>query len=97
VPRLVSRPDADADVEATFDWYEGELAGLGQQFLNELQVTYDRIAAGPAKYQRVANEVRRALLRRFPYAVYFAVDGEDVVVLAVLHAARDPFEWQRRV
>jgi plasmid stabilization system protein ParE len=97
VPRLVSRPDADADVEAAFDWYEGEFSGLGQQFLNELRLTYDRITAGPAKYQRVANEIRRALLRRFPYAVYFTVDGEDVVVLAVLHAARDPSEWQRRV
>ena len=95
--RLVSRPDADADVEATFEWYEGELPGLGHQFLKELQLTYDRIAVGPEKYQRVASEIRRALLRRFPYAVYFAIEGDDIVVLAVLHAARDPAEWQRRV
>ena len=46
---------------------------------------------------RVATEARRALLRRFPYAVYFTVDREELVVLAVLHVARDPSEWQRRV
>ena len=97
MPRLVSRPDADADVEAAFDWYEGELSGLGQQFLDELLLTYERIAAGPLRYQLVAGEVRRSLLRRFPYAVYFIVEAEAVVVLAVLHASRDPAEWQRRV
>jgi plasmid stabilization system protein ParE len=47
-------------------------------------------------YQDLRLGIRRALLRRFPYAVYFAVDGDVVVVIAVLHASRDPAEWQRR-
>jgi plasmid stabilization system protein ParE len=96
VSRLVGRPAADADVEATFGWYEGQAPGLGQKFLNELSATYDRIRLGPEKYQRVATEVRRAMARRFPYAVYFGIEGDEVVVLAVLHAARDPVECQRR-
>jgi plasmid stabilization system protein ParE len=39
---------------------------------------------------------RRALLKRFPYAVYFAVDNEIIVVLAVFHTSRDPESWRRR-
>jgi len=94
--RLVSAPRADLDVEAAFAWYENERADLGLEFLDELRATYNRIADGPLKYQLTRSGIRRALLRRFPYAVYFAVEGDVLVVLAVLHASRDPAEWQRR-
>ena len=94
--RLVSEPQADREIEAAFQWYEKERAGLGLEFLEELRSTYDRIVEGPLKYQHLRSDIRRALLRRFPYAVYFAVEQSKIVVLAVLHASRDPAEWQRR-
>jgi plasmid stabilization system protein ParE len=94
--RLVAEPRADLDVAATFDWYEKEQAGLGQEFLDEIRASYDRIADGPFAYQYLRSGIRRALVRRFPYAMYFAVEGDVVVVLAVLHVSRDPAEWQRR-
>lgn len=94
--RLVSEPSVDLDVEAAFDWYENERPGLGVEFLDELRAAYNRIADGPLKYQELRGGIRRALLRRFPCAVYFAVEAEFVVVVAVLHASRNPAEWQRR-
>jgi plasmid stabilization system protein ParE len=48
-------------------------------------------------YQDLRSGIRRALTRRFPYAVYFSIEGETVVVVAVLSTARDPEEWQRRI
>ena len=94
--RLVAESRADVDVAATFDWYEKEQAGLGSEFLDELRATYDRLADGPLAYQDLRLGIRRALVRRFPYAVYFAVEGDVIVVLAVLHVSRHPAEWQRR-
>ena len=94
--RLVSEPRVDLDVAAAFEWYENERAGLGHEFLDELRATYDRVADGPLKYQHLRSGIRRALVRRFPYGVYFAVEDDVIVVLAVLHASRDPAEWQRR-
>ena len=94
--RLVAEPRADLDVAAAFAWYENEEAGLGQEFLDELRAAYERIVQGPLGYQDLRSGIRRALLRRFPYAVYFAIEGDVIVVLAVLHAGRDPAEWQRR-
>lgn len=94
--RLVSEPQADLDIEAAFQWYEKEQPGLGFEFLGELRATYSRIVEGPLKYRHLRSGVRRALLRRFPYAVYFAVEPTVIVVLAVLHVSRDPAEWQRR-
>ena len=94
--RLLAEPQVDLDVAATFDWYEHEHAGLGLEFLNELRATYDRIGDGPLRYEELRSGIRRALVRRFPYAVYFAVESDVIVVLAVLHVGRDPAEWQRR-
>lgn len=93
--RLVAEPRVDLDVAAACQWYEYEEPGLGLEFLDQLRATYDRIAAGPLQYQDLRSGIRRALLRRFPYAVYFAVEGDLVIVLAVLHASRDPANWQR--
>lgn len=94
--RLTADSRAALDIEAAFDWYENEQAGLGDEFLDELRATYDRIANGPLAYQDLRSGIRRALLRRFPYSVYFAVESDVVVILAVLHVAREPAEWQRR-
>jgi toxin ParE1/3/4 len=94
--RLIAESAADHDVVAAFDWYEGEKPGLGSEFLDELAVTYERIQDGPLRYEDLRGGIRRALLRRFPYAVYFAVERDLVVVVAVLHGTRDPAEWQRR-
>jgi toxin ParE1/3/4 len=94
---LISEPGADLDVESAFDWYEGERPGLGLEYLDELHAVYSRIADGPLRYQHLQSGIRRALLKRFPYAVYFAIEQDVVVVVAVLHASRDPAEWQRRL
>lgn len=94
--RLVAQLAADRDIEGAFAWYQGERAGLGLEFLDELRAAYERIAEGPLKYRELRSGIRRALLRHFPYAVYFAVEQDIVVILAVLHAHRDPVEWQKR-
>jgi len=94
--RLIAEPEADADIEAVFAWYEREEPGLGLEFLDELRAAYGRIVDGPLKYRDLRAGIRRALLRRFPYVVYFVVEESTIVVLAVLHAQRDPATWQRR-
>jgi toxin ParE1/3/4 len=94
--RLIADPRADLDVEAAFEWYENEQPGVGFELLDELRAAYNSVANGPFKYQVLRSQIRRALLRRFPFAVYFVIDGHVIVVLAVLHASRDPAEWQLR-
>ena len=93
---IEAEPAVDADVEAAFDWYESEEAGLGFEFLEELHAAYQRVLDHPFGYQDLRSGIRRALTHRFPYAIYFSVEGEAVVIVAVLSTARDPAEWQRR-
>lgn len=93
--RIDFRPQAEAEAVETRDWYEGRRRGLGGEFRAALEDTIDRIASNPLMYPMVHGETRRAILERFPYAVYFRLAGEEIVVLAV-HGRQSPRRWQLR-
>lgn len=95
--RLVIQPQAEMDVADAVVWYEDQGAGLGNQLLDEIESVMERVAHSPFQFPQIRNEVRRALLRRFPYSVYFRVSDETVDIIAVLHQHRDPKTWQKRI
>ncbi len=97
MPRVTVRPEAELDALEAATWYEGERVGLGAQFLGELRATFLRIDEGPLRFPAVFREVRRAILHRFPFGVFFVVDAERAVVLAITHLRRHPNTWQTRV
>lgn len=69
--------------------------GLGEEFLGAVDASFDTIEKVPEMFARVDGEVRRALVSRFPYAVFYRIERKRIVVLAVLHTARDPSLWPR--
>lgn len=78
-----------------FDWYEEQRSGLGEEFLSVVQATFKSIETCPELFAFVAGEIRRAVMSRFPFAVFYVVETHRVVVLRVLHTARDPRVWPR--
>jgi plasmid stabilization system protein ParE len=95
--RLVIQPQAEMDVADAVVWYEDQGAGLGNRLLDEIESVMERVAHSPFQFPQIRNQVRRALLRRFPYSVYFRVSDETVDIIAVLHQHRDPKTWQKRI
>ena len=95
-PSLVFRPQAEAELLEARGWYEPQRAGLGQTFTETVDQALASIVADPLAHPRVHGETRRALLRRFPYAVYFRVMTDEIVVLAVMHGRRRPQRWRVR-
>jgi len=71
--RLIVRPEAELDVSEAAGWYEHERPGLGHRFLDELGELLVRIESSPLQFPEIEKGVRRGLLRRFPYGVYFVV------------------------
>jgi toxin ParE1/3/4 len=94
--RFEAEPSVEPDIESAFDWYETEKSGLGREFLDQVRATYHRVLENPFAFQDLRLGIRRALTRKFPYAVYFTVEEDAILILAVLHCARDPAEWQKR-
>jgi plasmid stabilization system protein ParE len=93
---VVIRRDAEADVAGTRSWYAREDPQLGTAFALEFSRTVDRIGALPDQFPAVGQDVRRALLHRFPYACYFVRRADQAVVVAVLHQHRKPGGWKHR-
>jgi plasmid stabilization system protein ParE len=93
---VVFRPQAEAEFEEAQAWYEERLRGLGQEFVTSVQATINLVSRNPGQFQRIDGEVRRALVRRFPYAILYLADLESVTIIAVFHTSRDPAAWRDR-
>ena len=94
--RLRLTPEAELDLDQAHRWYQAQRPGLATEFLAAVQACIASIRRHPEAYQLVDPTMRRALLRRFPYAVFYEVGPVDIVVYAVFHGARDPRAWRRR-
>ena len=93
---VIVRPLAEADVREAAFWYENKREGLGAEFALELDALYERITQNPRQFPAIDEGTRRALLRRFPYAVYFVIGDDVPVIIAVLHQHRRPITWHER-
>ena len=93
--QVVFRPQAEDEVIEVRQWYEARRPGLGKDFAAAVDQVIERILANPFTFPRGHAETRRAVLSRFPYAVYFRSLDEEIVVLAV-HGRRHPRRWQTR-
>jgi plasmid stabilization system protein ParE len=92
---VVFRRRFQDDLGAGFDWYEEQRSGIGEEFLSAVQSTLRSIAQFPEMFAFIHRDVRRAIVSRFPFAVFYVVESRRVVVLRVLHTARDPKIWPR--
>ncbi len=93
---LIVEPEAEADLAQAFTWYSARRSGLGDEFLTATEACFASILRHPDAFLIVHAPARRALMRRFPYAVYFVREREAIHVVAVLHTGRDPAMWKKR-
>ena len=95
-PRLLLEPEAEADLAEAFAWYEDQRPGLGSEFFAEVARVLAAIERSPQQFPIIRGQTRRALVHRFPFAVFYVVDPDVIAVTAVLHGRRDPRRWQER-
>ncbi len=93
---MIIRPEAEADLADARAYYESRRAGLGDEFLRAVRAALVRIESTPELHAVVHRDVRRTLIRRFPFAVYYRIHLGEPVVLAVVHGSRDPGRWKSR-
>jgi len=93
---LVFRLEVREELNEAYRWYESQKRGLGDEFLDCVDEMLNRICLMPESYAIVYRDVRRAVVRRFPYAVYYRIVSSRVIVTAIFHSRRDPKSWQAR-
>lgn len=93
---VIYRPEAAADIVEAAAWYSRQRPGLGEAFLSAVRETADRISEHPLQYAVIHRETRRALVKRFPYGLFYQLLDQKVVVVACFHTSLNPRVWQKR-
>jgi plasmid stabilization system protein ParE len=99
VKRVELTRGARLEIRACAHWYDEREAGLGEEFLDEIDRIVAKIADGASRYPlwRADRPYRKALVHRFPYVILVLVEVDVVRILAVAHLKRKPGYWLRRV
>jgi len=95
--KLIIAPEAEQDIDEAYGWYEGRRIGLGEEFLGCVDACLQAVCRTPEMYATVHENYRRALVRRFPYAVFYEFADETVTVYCIFHTSRNPDKWRLRL
>ena len=94
--QVTTRPAAEADLPEARAWYEEQRPGLRDEFLASVADAFSRLEERPEQLPVYYRGFRRLLVHRFPYKVFFRIDGGMVIVFRVLHSASDHRRRLRR-
>lgn len=81
--------DALLDMDESFIWYEQQKEGLGDEFLESIYKSTEKITSNPLVYQKQYKELRIKIVSRFPFRIFFIIDEYTVVIQAVLRMSRN--------
>jgi plasmid stabilization system protein ParE len=94
---LVFLDEARAEFDDAADWYDRQKPGLGDAFVNNVQDVFDRITVMPRVHPVVYKDVRRAVVKKFPYIIHYQVEPDRIVVISVFHTSRNSEAWKSRI
>ena len=94
---IILLPEAEQDIKGAYDWYESQSSGLGKEFLRNVDACLSLIKRNPEINPLVYKTFRRALTRHFPFAIFYEIQDDDLVIYSVFHCARDPMKWKKRL
>jgi plasmid stabilization system protein ParE len=89
-------PPAEQEMFDAARYYELQAPGLGQDFLDKVELALQDLVNSSERWPIVQDDIRRRLIRRFPYSLLYRIDPDEVVILAVMHQRRHPSYWLSR-
>ena len=95
--KIVYHPDAEEELLDAVRFYQQRVPGLGERFLREFDAAISKIQATPDRWALVEEDIRRYLMRRFPYAIYYRHEEDCLRILVVKHHSRHPDYWKYRL
>jgi plasmid stabilization system protein ParE len=95
--KVIFTPGATDDVAEAYAWYEEREPGLGEDFLRCVEACLMLVLRNPRLFPCALDDFRRALIRRFPFEIFYELTPEGLVVYSVFHCSQDPGKWRRRL
>lgn len=97
IPSLIVRPEAEEDIISAYSWYESQRVGLGDEFLYKIEDSFGIIKQNPNICRCILKKIRRKLMQRFPYAIFYVFEKDIISIIAVIHVKRHPKHWKERM
>jgi plasmid stabilization system protein ParE len=85
---------ADRELLDAFEWYDNQVPGLGTELIVEIDRSVRLVAQYPDAAADLGDGIRRILVNRFPYGIWYAVEGDTIVVYAIAHLHRKPRRYR---
>ena len=95
--QVIQHPDATAELTEAGQVYERKVPTLGAQFLEAVDEAVEVIVLAPDRWSVIEDDVRRFLMARFPYAIYYRILPDHIRILAFKHHSRHPDYWRQRI
>lgn len=90
-------PPAEQEYLDAACYYDDQGEGLGDYFVRDIEAAIVKIRENPLTWRKLSRHARRYLPSNFPYQVIYAVEGNHVFILAVVHLRRNPTFWKSRI
>ena len=90
-------PAAKRDVRKAYEWYQEQKSGLGEVFLERVQECLRSIGRSPKAFHLIAHDMRRAIVKQFPYVIFYRIEARAIYVYAVFHTSQNPQKWIDRL
>jgi plasmid stabilization system protein ParE len=94
---VVFLPEAEQEMLEAARYYESQASCLGADFLSEIERAVVSITESPMMWPIIKDELRRRLVRRFPFGILYRIDPDEIIIVAIAHLRRKPGYWRGRV
>lgn len=81
----------------TRDYYDKLFFGLGKSFIIEIEKTINIIKRNPLAYPIIKQNIRNAVIMKFPYSILYIIENDKIYLLAIMHQKRKPLYWKNRI
>jgi hypothetical protein len=95
--RIVITDIAEIDIVTGKNWYNSQQNKLGDEFISEIENKILVIQSNPYLFSIIKKDIRKALLKRFPFGIYYFLEGDVINIFAVIHFSRNPKIWKQRL
>jgi plasmid stabilization system protein ParE len=95
--QIFFHPEVKDEVTFSYHWYESKADGIGEDFLTELETSYQAIMEFPEIWPNYKKGFRRYFLSRFPYAIVYKKTDSVIYVVAIMHHRKKPNYWVKRI
>lgn len=93
---IILIPPADKELNEAIDYYNDQLAGLGEQLYTAFLDTVGYISQTPDAWRKIGTNTRRINIKRFPYLILYVLDGQDILITCIAHQHRNPTYYMER-